>query len=162
MKIFKSNIFTKTKLVIYSICAGAFLSIVIRLFTDNNAIIFGISTFAALFWLFSSFTSNNITIRLDNETMQVFCLNKLKRKYYLKSVVFDSYIKTQFESIGSDSDCNLFITNQITNKRETLDCSMLGLNTYFKLLEALGLNSPPQPVQELIPASDDTNLKSHK
>ncbi len=153
MKIFKSNIFTKTKFVIYAICAGAFLSVVIRLFTDNNTIIYGLSTLGTLFWLVSGFTTNNITIRLDNETMQVFCLNKLKKKYYLKSVDFDSYIRTVLDSTGSDSDCNLFITNKITNKRETLDCSMLGQNTYFKLIDALGLNKKPAP--ELIPISKD-------
>ncbi len=155
MKIFKSNIFTKAKFVIYAIAAGAFLSIVMRLFTDNNTIIFGISTLAAFFWLVSGFTSNNITIHLDKETMQVFCLNKLKRKYYLNSVVFDSYIKNPIDSTGSDSDCNLFITNQITNERETLDCSMLGLNTYYKLIDALGLNKKPEHVKQLIPTSDD-------
>ncbi len=153
MKIFQSNIFTKTKIVIYSISAGAFLSIVIRSYTDNNFIIYGISILAALFWLYTTMANDNIKIILDNDTMQVFCRNKLKRKYNLNGVVFDSYIKNPFETTGCDSDCNLFITDSATHKRETLNCSMLGQNTYFKLIDALGLNNKTSP--ELIPISKD-------
>lgn len=150
MKIFKSNVWTKLKHVGYSVCIGAFVSILVRLITENSLIIYSVSIASCMFMLYTTLIGERIKVILDDNTMKVFVANKLKHKYNLNEVTFDSYIKNITDSTGSSSDCTLTIINNKTNEKEFLNCSMLGVHTYYKLIEALKINQSED--YDIIPA----------
>lgn len=146
---FKSSLFTLFKHVIYSIAGSVFLFFILYYFVKNPFVTYGIPILVLLYLLYSTLFSDNIrvVIKKDEGFMEVYSCNKLLHSFCLANVEFESYIKTTVDSAGSDSDCRLTVIDKTNGNRETIDCSMLGPDTYSKLLAALGVGVCDEPIK---------------
>lgn len=148
MKVFKSSIFTLLKHVLYSIAGAVFLFFILYYFFKNPLVVYGIPALMIVYLIYSTLVSDNLKLIIyDEGYLEIYSCNKLTHTFNLADVEFSSYIKTTVDSAGSDSDCSLIVTNKTTGDRETIDCSMLGVDRYSELLEALGVGQQDEPVK---------------
>ncbi len=145
MREFKSSLYVMGKNVAYGL-GGAFLSgLVLSWFINSTvASILGLAVGAAIIYL--AVHSNNIRVTVDGEAVSFYRKDRLLHRFTLSDHSFNAKIVTTTGSGISDSDCDLTVTAPDGTSTE-IDCSMLGHGRFLELLDCLGFNDNPAPVE---------------
>jgi hypothetical protein len=132
--------FVKIKHVVYGVFGGGLLALIASFFMRLEiAIAIGIAGF--LLMAYSALIGDNIKIIVDDGWFSVFKGKKEKYRFNLNEVSIFASIKTT----DGDSDCMLTV-EEAAGEKTFIDCSMLGRNRFYKLLDTLGVTEP-NPVQ---------------
>lgn len=136
MKEYKPSIFVLAKNVVYGLAGGFVAALILDAFLPYVlAYLLGIAACIAI--LYFTLYSDNISVKLDESNISSFRFGKLLYEFPLEGTSFSAKIVTTQEAV-SDSDCYLTIKT-FDGDEETIDCSMLGKNTFEELLKDLGL-----------------------
>ena len=143
MKEYKSSILIIGKNVAYGVAGGFVAALVFSWFINAFvAVILGIA--AGLAIIYFAVVGDNISLTLDDETLSIYRLGKLKHSFKRSECSFNAKIITTTGSMVSDSDCTLDVTDD-DGEETQIDCSMLGKSRFMELLDDLGLTDP-EPV----------------
>ena len=136
MKTFKSSVLIIIGNVLYGIIGAAIVAVILSFFLVAGLSI-AIGAIVGLVIIYFAVIGDNIKLTIDDETLKVYKGSRVKHSFERNSVAISAQIKT----VDGDSDCKLTVTN--ADGEEThVDCSMLGLSRFYKLLDELGVFKP--------------------
>ncbi len=134
-KEYKSSLFIIIKNIVYGIVGGAFAGFIATIWLDPLYCILIGSGLGLLLIYFAVF-GDNIKLVIEDDKLYVYRFSKLKYEFNLEEVEINARIKTTYDSAGSDSDCTLNVVKE-TGETVRVDCSMLGVTRFYRLLEDL-------------------------
>lgn len=138
MKEYKSSLFVIGKNVVYGVGGGFVAALVLSWFISAGvAVVLG--CLAGLAIIYFAVIGDNIRVTLDDDTLAIYRLGKLKHSFKVAECSFNAKIVTTTGSAVSDSDCDLTIADA-GGEETTIDCSMLGRSRFLELLDDLGFN----------------------
>jgi len=138
-KVYKSSLYIIIKNIVYGICGGGVAALIIHIWLDLIPSIV-VGTSIGLFIIYLAVYADNIKLIIENEKLSIYRFSKLKHEFNLSEVSISASIKTTYDGAGSDSDCYLTITKS-ENKVERIDCSMLGVRRFYRMLDDLDINN---------------------
>lgn len=137
-KEYKSSLFVIGKNVLYGV-GGAFVAALVLSWFLNGTLAVILGILAGLAIIYFAVIGDNIRVVLDDETLSIYRLGKLKHSFKLDESSFHAKVVTTTDSTGSDSDCDLTVTGP-DGEETRIDCSMLGYRRFMELLDDLGFN----------------------
>ncbi|WP_428897698.1 hypothetical protein Dip518_001489 [Parelusimicrobium proximum] len=146
MKQYKPSMFVLGKNIVYALCGGFVAGLIAEwLLPSFLALLIAIAVAGAVAYL--TLYTNNISVNLDDKTISFFRFGKLIKQYPLEGTGFKAKITTTSDSAGTDADCDLTVI-PAEGEEETIDCSMLGDDTFWELIKDLGLtDKAPQKIK---------------
>lgn len=139
MKTFKSSVLIIVGNVLYGIIGSVVVAVLLSFFLMPWLSIV-IGAIVGLVIVYFAVVGDNVKLTVDDETLTVYKGSRVKYNFDRSAVTMSAHIK----NVDGDSDCKLTVTN-VTGEETHIDCSMLGLNRFYLLLDALGVFKP-EPV----------------
>ena len=141
-KVYKSRIYRILVNLVFGIAAAGVVYLVAGIWLEPflRAAV-GIGILVLYLWLV--ILDNLITITVDGQYMTVKKGHKLKRFEIARSSFYAKMV-----SSSGDTSCTLQITDE-NGKVEYVDCELIGVGQFRKLLEDIGVTGGDAPVQKL-------------
>jgi|GEM_PF-889623 len=129
LKIYKSSLFIIVKNAVYGVLGGAVIAFFLNIFLLTYlAVIIG--AVISLLIVYFAAIGDNIRVVIDGDTFTVYRRGKVKHSFNMCEVSLEARIKNRA------GDCILMVTEQ-NGESTRIDCSMLGQNRFYRLLEDL-------------------------
>ena len=137
MKEYKPSIYVICKNSVYGLLGGIIVGFIANMFFHYLlACLVGVGACALI--IYFAVYKDSISIMLDDVKITFFRFGRLIYEFPLEDTHFQVKMKITTEDAISDNDCDLIVTTH-DGHTETIDCSMLGPETFSRLLKDLGL-----------------------
>ncbi len=141
-KVYKSRIYRVLLNLVFGIAAAGIVYFIAGIWLEPFlCLMIGIGFFILYIWMV--ILDNLITIAVDERYLTV---KKGRKTKQFEIATSSFYAKTV--TSGGDTECKLQVTDA-GGKTEYIDCELIGVGQFYKLLEDLGIVGDNAPVQKL-------------
>lgn len=146
MTIYKSSLFIIGKNIVYAVAGACVAAFILNIFV-SEAVAVGIGALTGLAIAYLVIYQNIITVEVGDGIMTVSRFGKRQHEFELAGCSLRANIRTTSDSTGTDSDCTLTVIREDGDETH-IDCTMMGADRFYELLEDLGLVNPdPVPLR---------------
>ena len=140
MKEFKSSAYIVVKNLIYGIIGGAVIAFILNIWI-NIWYALGLGVLIAIWYVLTTLLKDMKKVVIYDDRFEIVRRGKVLHSFKRSEVAIRASIRTK----GGDSDCTLRITSA-DGREELIDCSMLGRNRFYRLIDELGVLDP-EPIE---------------